>query len=232
MKPFACAGFSKFWAIFYPLDREKRQSSFAAHSITYWPDDKAGALSLTFDDGPGTHYSSAIPALNARGFQGTFFVTTTNATSGTGGYAPWDNWRAAASMGHEIGSHTKTHPDLTTLAPAAMQDEIVGSKTVIDAQITSQKCVSFDYPYGSYNNSVVSVVQQTYIAARTVWCSFNSEPFQFYTLGGCMIGDGASGLRRIRWRRWKHMRMPQSRRKNGWLSYSTVWMEQVGSLCP
>ena len=96
-------------------------------------------------------------------------------------------------MGHEIGSHTERHPDLTTLTPAEMQDEIVGSKTVIDAQITSQKCVSFDYPSGTYNNSVVSIVQNRYIAARGVDCYLNSEPFQFYTLGGCEIGDGADG---------------------------------------
>ena len=51
-------------------------NSFAAHRITTWPDNRKGAVSLGFDDGCPSHLSVAVPALNARGFKGTFFLIT------------------------------------------------------------------------------------------------------------------------------------------------------------
>jgi hypothetical protein len=57
-----------------------------------------------------------------------------------------------------------------------MLDEIAGSKTVIDAQITSQECLSFAYPYGAFNPTSKSIAQNNYIAARGISCSLNSEP--------------------------------------------------------
>ena len=117
-------------------------SSFAAHGITNWPENKAGAVSLTFDDGTQSQLSLGIPALNARGMKGTFFVITDR----VGG--AWDPWKNAAMAGHEIGSHTKSHPYLTTLSTSQLIDELGGSLPLIDAQITSQNVFSLAYPYG------------------------------------------------------------------------------------
>ena len=148
-------------------------TSFASHTITYWPDNKAGAVSLTFDDGCTSHYSLGIPVLNERGFKGTFFIVTDYVDD-------WDAWRDAANMGHEIGSHTMTHPYLTTLSLSQVWDEMEGAKTEIDAQITSQKCLSFAYPFGDLNSNVESIAQNVYIGARGIWCGLNSEPYDFY----------------------------------------------------
>ena len=59
------------FAVFLPM-----QVSAAAHQITQWADNRAGAVSITFDDGLISHYTLAVPALNARGFKGTFFITS------------------------------------------------------------------------------------------------------------------------------------------------------------
>jgi peptidoglycan/xylan/chitin deacetylase (PgdA/CDA1 family) len=152
------------------------------HEITYWPDNKAGAVSLTFDDGFLSQYSLAVPVLNTRGFKGTFFIITH--TMGNP-YATWDNWRDAANMGHEIGSHTKTHPRLPNLSFSQMEDEIAGSKAEIDAQITSQKCLAFAYPYGALNDNAKFIAQNNYVAARGITCDLNSEPFDFYNMRAC-----------------------------------------------
>ena len=60
-----------------------------SHQITYWADNKAGAVTVTFDDGLISQYNLAVPALNARGFKGTFFAITNDVGSG-GMYASWD----------------------------------------------------------------------------------------------------------------------------------------------
>ena len=156
------------------------------HQITYWADNKAGAVSLTFDDGVISQYTLAVPALNARGFKGTFFVITSRIDSNTvHNFATWDEWRNAANQGHEIGSHTKTHPHLPQLSLAQMQDEIGGSKAAIDAQITTQKCLTFSYPFGEFNDNAESIAQAYYIAARGVSCDLNNTPYDFYDMKAC-----------------------------------------------
>ena len=151
--------------------------SFAAHRITNWPENKLGAVSLSFDDSLYTHLSLAIPALNARDMKGTFFVITNG--------VDWNSWRNAANMGHEIGSHTISHPHLTTLSLAQVQVELGESKAAIDNQIPSQKVRSFSYPFGEFNDDVELIAQNYYFAARGTTCELNQEPYDFYNLRAC-----------------------------------------------
>ncbi|QQS59297.1 polysaccharide deacetylase family protein [Candidatus Peregrinibacteria bacterium] len=76
--------------------------------------------------------------------------------------------RQLEQSGHEIGSHTKTHPSLPLLSFAQAQEEIEGSKS--DLLATGISLVNtFVYPYGDYNNGIVDMVRNAgYIGARTV----------------------------------------------------------------
>ena len=139
------------------------------HEITSWADNKAGAVSITFDDSVISQYTLAVPALNARGFKGTFNVITSMTDTVYDCCVTWDEWRDVANQGHEIGSHTKTHPHLPQLSFTQMQDEIGGSQAEIDAQITTQKCVTFAYPFGELNVTAELIAQDYYIAARGVY---------------------------------------------------------------
>ncbi|MDD2272159.1 MAG: Ig-like domain-containing protein [Desulfuromonadaceae bacterium] len=146
------------------------------HSITTWRENKPAALSLTFDDGYYSQYEKALPALNARGFKGTFFIFTDYSDY----FNLWDRWAEAATMGHEIASHTKTHPYLTTLPLSEAEYEITVSQTLIDAKITGQKSLSFAYPYGDLNTAVKALVQKSYIGARGVKEALNDASTDSY----------------------------------------------------
>jgi peptidoglycan/xylan/chitin deacetylase (PgdA/CDA1 family) len=156
-------------------------SAFAQHTVTPWRDQKAGAVSLTFDDGWSVQLSFAIPNLDARGFKGTFFLIT--GTNDTNNIADWNPWVAAANSGHELGSHTVTHRDLTTLSLTDAQAEIVNSKAAIESHLGGKKCVSLAYPYGTSNDSIKTLVQSAgYIDARAVIWTLNGSPYNFYNL--------------------------------------------------
>jgi len=77
--------------------------------------------------------------------------------------------------GQEIGSHTQTHPDLTTLSTAQVQAEIVGSRNdLLSLGITS--VTSLAYPYGTYNSQVEQLVSSAgYTSARTVDGGYNNK---------------------------------------------------------
>jgi len=152
---------------------------WALHQIMPWRDNKAGAVSLTFDDNNPIHLSFAIPGVESRGFKGTFFLVTS-------GVWDWAPWVAAASSGHELGSHAVTHSDLTLLPVNQAKAEIDSSKAAIESALGGDKCVSFAYPYGTSNDTIKGLVQSAgYISARGVGCALNGPPYDFYNLHSC-----------------------------------------------
>ncbi len=78
-----------------------------------WNGRKA-AVALTYDDGLNVHLDKVIPALDAMGFKGTFYLIM----SRDGVSKRIDDWRAAARRGHELGNHTLSTPAWVWL-PAA-----------------------------------------------------------------------------------------------------------------
>lgn len=84
-----------------------------------WPEGRQAAVVLTYDDAVSSQLDIAIPALDAAGLKGTFFVTG----SGIRG----DNlarWRAAAANGHELGNHTLFHPCARVKYPMPVQYQL------------------------------------------------------------------------------------------------------------
>ncbi|MBM4354862.1 MAG: hypothetical protein FJ109_13915 [Deltaproteobacteria bacterium] len=164
----------------------------ASHQVMRWHDNHAAAVSVTFDDGLYTHVTVGVPELNARGFKGTSFVLTGDGWNEWPGY--WQSWQAAASQGHEVGSHTVTHAHLTKISATELQQELSVSKATIEASVPAQKCLTLAYPYGEHNSNVDAVAQEHYIAARDVWSHGylnlypedvygNFTPVDFYGLG-------------------------------------------------
>jgi len=154
--------------------------SVSNHEVTRWRDNHKAAVSITFDDGYESQITNAIPLLNARNLKATFFLITSwpSWTIPHDGIT-WADWEKA-TQGHEIGSHTVDHLDLTTLSTGflagQLQYELSDSQSTINEYFTDQKCVSFDYPYGKTNAAVEAATSQYYIAARGASSYLNYYP--------------------------------------------------------
>lgn len=59
----------------------------------------------------------------------------------------WDEVRTIAALGHDIGSHTATHPDLGKLGPDANRYELLQSKRELEAQL-QRPARWFAIPFG------------------------------------------------------------------------------------
>lgn len=68
-----------------------------------WPGGARAAVVLTYDDAMASQLETAIPALDARGLKGVFYLSNVR-------QADLPRWRAAAADGHELGNHTLFHP--------------------------------------------------------------------------------------------------------------------------
>lgn len=73
-------------------------------------------VALTFDDG-GSSALEIARALERRNWLGHFYITTSRI--GTPGFLSADQVRALASAGHEVGSHSDTHPTYMASLPRA-----------------------------------------------------------------------------------------------------------------
>ncbi len=127
---------------------------------------QAGRVVLTFDDGFVNVLEHALAPLRSHGFSAIQFLVAdllgkTNEWESAGerteplmDAAQVREWLAA---GHDIGSHTRSHPFLTQLPRDAAREEICASKKKLE-DLFGRAIEHFCYPYGDWNPAVRDLV--------------------------------------------------------------------------
>ena len=117
-------------------------------------------LAITFDDCYRDNLDAAR-VLTDHGLPACFFIPT--AYVGTNhvfdwdrdkkqlANLTWDNIRDMVRMGHEIGSHTCTHPDMARIPMEQARRELVESKDTLERQL-GRPPRWFAYPFGGKEN--------------------------------------------------------------------------------
>jgi peptidoglycan/xylan/chitin deacetylase (PgdA/CDA1 family) len=163
------------------------------------------AVVFTFDDGyVSTRRAARI--LAHHGYPGTVFVVT----GFVGGDRPmswfgvdteppermcslgWDELAELREAGWEVGSHTVTHPLLTSLDESTLERELTTSRAEIEARLGD--CISLAYPYGAADARVADAAHR---AGYAVACTLTGaetadEPLRRPRLG---LSAGDHGVR-------------------------------------
>ncbi len=71
----------------------------------------------------------------------------------------WKQLERLIDAGHEIGSHSRTHEILTQLGEASLQDEVTGSRRVLETGL-GRTIRSFSYPNGAVDDAVARAVAE------------------------------------------------------------------------
>jgi peptidoglycan/xylan/chitin deacetylase (PgdA/CDA1 family) len=147
-------------------------------------------VAVTFDDGFEGVYTHAFPTLARYGFTGTVFLVAEYC----GRHNDWPgqplsvprlpllNWSEINEMdryGLEFGGHTFDHPRLDRLTPAALERQVVGSKTYIEERLGNAVSL-FAYPYGRQSKKVIAAARRAYSGACTTRLGIvtqDSDPF-------------------------------------------------------
>lgn len=129
----------------------------SAQNNNLWNGKKC-AVVMTYDDALNVHLDNVIPCLDSAGFKGTFYVIGESEVLNK----RLQDWRKAASNGHELGNHTLTHPcdgssygrswvtdenDLSKFSYHRVVNEIKITNTLLNA-IDGKTERSFAYPCG------------------------------------------------------------------------------------
>lgn len=146
---------------------------------------------ITFDDGYVNVLRHGVPTLAATGFKAIQYLVADllgecNQWDVTLGEAPEPmmdvaqvrEWLAA---GHDIGSHTRTHPFLTRIPVAEAREEIISSRKKLE-DCFGRPVKHFCYPYGDWNKGVRDLVAEAgYQTACTTDAGINgpgSSPWE------------------------------------------------------
>lgn len=103
----------------------------------------ANTWALTFDDGPGPKTTSAIVKnLQERDLKATFFMLAQK-VEGLPKTA-----QAIVDAGMDVASHSYSHAQLTKVGPAALEQQIGGSKKILETRL-DKPIKLFRLPYGA-----------------------------------------------------------------------------------
>jgi peptidoglycan/xylan/chitin deacetylase (PgdA/CDA1 family) len=111
---------------------------------------------ITFDDGFADFATAALPALRERSLASTMYVTTGWLEGGTDRrpgptdrMLSFDELPGLLAEDVEIGAHSHSHPQMDTLDSAALRDELVRPKEILE-DVLDRPVTTFAYPHG-YN---------------------------------------------------------------------------------
>lgn len=127
-----------------------------------------GMVSITLDDGWPTQYTEARPVLQAHSLPVTYFLVTEGIRLGWTGYMTPTQVQTLVAEGNEVGSHTLTHPDLTTVSDSQLLAEVRDSQAWLRSTFGLTGVTDFASPYGAYDDRVLQALAPYYTSHRTV----------------------------------------------------------------
>lgn len=149
---------------------------------------------ISFDDGYRPQYTFALPTLRKHGWPGVLNLKA----EGSDLYE--SNVKAMLAAGWELAAHTINHSDLTTLEAEALEEEVAGSRKLLQREY-GVPVKNFCYPSGRFDETVIAAVEAAgYVGATTEIPGFATEghPYELArieVLGSWTVADLAEAMR-------------------------------------
>ncbi|KAJ5756131.1 hypothetical protein N7533_005674 [Penicillium manginii] len=131
-----------------------------------------GTIALTFDDGPWDYTHTLLDTLAKYGAVATFFLNGINQGSITS-YS--DILRRAVAEGHQLGSHTWSHPYLETLDHAS----VLSQMTLLEdefVQIIGKFPSYMRIPYLSSNDAILAAMAE--LGYHVIGASIDTKDYE------------------------------------------------------
>jgi peptidoglycan/xylan/chitin deacetylase (PgdA/CDA1 family) len=150
---------------------------------------------LCFDDGFDNFYTFALPVLEKFNIKCSIFIVA----GFIGNLSLWDTLpkkkhltkeqiRKISLLGHEIGSHTLTHPNLLYLNDKDLKKELSESKMILE-DITGKPITSISFPFGRWNNRIWQKAKELGYTQATCYFTNNIKDNNLMPLYGIYSFD-------------------------------------------
>ncbi len=147
-------------------------------SFGYYPEGKTKALTMSYDDGQ-IHDRKLVDIFNTYQIKGTFHINSGKLDQE--GFITRNELRTLF-QGHEVSTHSFTHPFLTKVPNIVLIDEMLEDRKILE-ELVGYPIRGMSYPFGDYNEDLASSLKTLGIEySRTVnsHCNF-SVPSDFLT---------------------------------------------------
>jgi peptidoglycan/xylan/chitin deacetylase (PgdA/CDA1 family) len=151
------------------------------------------AVVLTFDDGFQDFATVVAPHLKERSLPATVFIITDRASGNLPpngeNFLTWQEIRALANSGLEIGSHTCAHPRLPDLSLPDVMKELSESQAAVRMH-TQQAEVALSYPFGQTSEQISRMANSAgYSCAIASDCGPNPHNVNLHALSRTVIAS-------------------------------------------
>lgn len=144
-------------------------SRFLARDEIYLDLDHA-IVSISFDDFPKSAVSEGAPALEARGWTGTYYASAgyLGQTTHHGAMFDAEDLQRLELGGHEIACHTYEHLDCAKASCAEVINSLEHNERALKELGVKQTLSSFAYPYGETAPAIKSALASRFQTLRGV----------------------------------------------------------------
>lgn len=155
-----------------------QKSDKISAKFTPWYQNKAGAISLSFDDAGYSQYLNAYPLLESYGYKGTFSILGEWVAEEVSGFAEsgyfeinrmgWKQLLELHEHGHEISAHGMVHQKYDKFLPVnELAEQMHAIKTLIESRI-NDRVYTLHYPYSYASGNIpIAANQAGYLFGRT-----------------------------------------------------------------
>jgi peptidoglycan/xylan/chitin deacetylase (PgdA/CDA1 family) len=165
-------------------------------------------ISIEFDDGWKNAYQNGFPIVESFGYRASQYVIT--------GTTQWNGYMNDADIvdlknrGHDIGSHTITHPHLPQLGNAQITNELSQSKQYLQ-NLLGTPVNTFVTPFCESNSTVSAIAKQYYASQRNCVHQPNTKAnFDAYNIRAYIVLKDTTQAEIQSW-------IDRAKDENGWL---------------
>ena len=152
-----------------------------SYEVATWHGFKTSAVSYTFDDNTSNQLPVALPLFDQYGFKVTLYTVTN--------WGPdWTALQKASDNGHEVASHTISHPSLPSISAEEQEAQLQQSQSTIRSNVQGAEVLTLAYP--NCNIGDLATIEKYYIAGRV--CSgqiISAKPGDYYRLSSMIVGS-------------------------------------------
>lgn len=124
----------------------------------FTPRPDTGKVMIQFDDTHDTDYTEGLSTLDEYGYTATTFINPGRV--GEDGRLSLEQLEELQDAGWTIGSHSYSHPELTTLSDAEQEAEIADAKQWLVDNGFEEGAEYFAYPFGDYDATTLDLVEE------------------------------------------------------------------------
>jgi peptidoglycan/xylan/chitin deacetylase (PgdA/CDA1 family) len=146
---------------------------------------KRPLVSITFDDIWASAVTTGASELEKRGWKGSFYIAGKfTRLPDAPQYAHPDDVKKLIAAGHELGSHSNTHPLMSTLNSGDIINEVKSNYDYV--KFLGATPAGIAYPFGDFSDKVETEVKHYHSYARTSLTGLNdrsADPYRLRIVG-------------------------------------------------